>query len=123
MPGRSPVSQGGFTLVEMLVALAVFGLAALTLLNLSGESTRSAARVETRALGGIVAENLAVESAIATSLPDGESSGRVRLAGRDWRWSRVATATADPDLQRIDIHVSSDEGRAADRTLFRARSA
>ena len=40
--------RAAFTLIELLVALAVFSLAALALLNLSGENTRSAARVETR---------------------------------------------------------------------------
>ena len=46
----------GFTLIELLVALAVFSLAALALLNLSAENTRSASRVETRTLGGVVAD-------------------------------------------------------------------
>lgn len=122
MADRPAGPRDGFSLIEMLVALAVFGLAAMALLNLSGENTRSAARVETRTLGGIVAENLAVEAAVATGLPDGESNGRVRLAGRDWSWSRVVVATADPDLQRIDIRVATEEGQAADRSLFRTRT-
>ncbi|MFP5297125.1 MAG: prepilin-type N-terminal cleavage/methylation domain-containing protein, partial [Alphaproteobacteria bacterium] len=41
-------ARQGFSLVELLVALAVFSLAAMALLNLSGENTRSAARVEDR---------------------------------------------------------------------------
>lgn len=113
--------RSGFTLVEMLVAMAVFALAAMALLNLSGENTRSAARVEDRTLGGVVAENVAVESAVAPQLPDGLSDGRVSLAGRDWSWTRVVTATDDPDLQRVDIRVSGDEGQAAERILFRSR--
>lgn len=122
MTDRRAPDREGFSLIEMLVALAVFGLAAMALLNLSGESTRSAARVETRTLGGIVADNIVVESSIASSLPDGQSSGRVRLAGRDWSWSRVVSATDDPDLQRVDIRVTTEEGRAADRILFRTRA-
>ena len=113
--------RSGFTLIELLVALAVFSLAAMALLNRSGENTRSAARVETRTLGGVVAENLAVEAMIAPSLPEGETSGVVPLAGRPWRWTRTVTGTDDPELQRIDIRVVTDEGQAADRTLFRAR--
>lgn len=112
----------GFTLVEMLVALAVFSLSALALLNLAGENTRSAARVETRTLGGVVAENLAVEAMIAPALPEGETSGRVSLAGRQWGWTRSVVATDDPSLQRIDIRVVSEEGQAADRTLVRGRA-
>ena len=114
--------RGGFTLVEMLVALAVFSLAAMALLNLSGESTRSAQRVETRTLGGMVAENVAVDAAVAPMLGEGETSGVSDLGGRRWAWSRAVTATADPDLLRIDVQVRDDEGQAAARTLFRRRA-
>lgn len=113
--------RAGFTLIEILVALAVFSLAALALLNLSGENTRSAARVEARTLGGVVAENVAVEAAIAQTLSDGETSGATRLAGREWRWSRTAAPTEDPGIQRIDVRITGDEGQVADRVLFRAR--
>lgn len=111
----------GFTLIELLVAMAVFSLAAMALLNLSGENTRSAARVETRTLGGVVAENLAVEAMIAPSIAEGSASGRTALAGRTWRWTRTVMATAEPDLLRVDIRVATDEGQAADRTVFRSR--
>jgi len=115
-------ARSGFTLVELLVALAVFSLAAMALLNLAGENTRSAARVDDRVMGGVVAENLAVEAAIAPSISEGESNGRVPLGGRQWQWSRTVAATDDADIVRIDIRVSTDEGQASDRTLFRARS-
>lgn len=118
---RSGARQG-FTLIELLVALAVFSLAALALLNLAGENTRSAARVETRTLGGIVAENLAVETMIAPRTPEGLTSGITPLAGRSWRWTRTVAPTDDPDLLRVDIHVDTDDGRAADRVIFRART-
>ena len=118
---RGP-NKEGFSLIELLVALAVFSLAALALLNLTGENTRSAARVETRTLGGVVAETLAVEAMIAPSISEGTASGRTALAGRDWRWTRTVAATDDPDLLRIDIRVATDEGQAADRTVFRSRT-
>jgi general secretion pathway protein I len=114
--------RGGFTLVEMLVALAVFSLAAMALLNLSGESTRSAQRAETRTLGGMVAENVAIEAAVAPSLGEGETSGQSDLGGRRWGWTRAVSATADPDLLRIDVRVRDEEGQVADRTLFRRRN-
>jgi general secretion pathway protein I len=114
--------RGGFTLVEMLVALAVFSLAAMALLSLSGESTRSAQRVETRTLGGMVAENVAVEAAIAPSAGEGETSGQTALGGRSWQWTRAVVATEDPELLRIDVRVRDEEGQAAERTLFRRRT-
>ena len=57
-----PKRQQGFTLIEMMVALAVFSLAALALLRLQGATVSSTAVIETRALGQIVANNLAVEA-------------------------------------------------------------
>lgn len=114
--------RAGFTLIEMLVALAVFGLAAMALLNLAGENTRSAARVETRTLGGLVAENLAVEAMVTPTLADGETSGEVSLARQAWRWTRTVASTDDPELQRVHISVVTSEGQAAERTLFRART-
>ena len=115
--------RAGFSLIELLVALAVFSLAAMALLNLTGESTRSAARGADRTLGGVVAENLAVEAAIAPGLAEGVTDGEVRLADRPWRWSRTVAATEDPGLLRVEIRVSTAEGLAADRTLFVERAA
>ena len=119
----SAAGRAGFTLIEMLVALAVFALAAMALLNLSGEATRSAVRLEARTRGGVVAENVAAEAMLASSLPTGETSGQVELAGRVWRWRRVVTGTEVPGLGRIDVRVFTDEGQVADRVLFRAAAA
>jgi len=113
--------RAGFTLIEMLVALAVFGLAAMALLNLSGENTRSATRVETRTLGGVVAENLAVEAATAPAIGEGTAAGQVELAGRRWRWTRAVSATDAGGMLRIEVRVNDAEGQAAERTLFRPR--
>ena len=109
-------------MIELLVALAVFSLAALALLNLSAENTRSAARVETRTLGGIVAENLAVEAMITPAISEGTTSGQTPLAGRPWTWTRTVTPTPEPDLLRIHITVNDPQGQAAERTLFRSRN-
>ncbi len=89
----SAPQRQGFTLIELLVALAVFSLAAMALLNLSGENTRSASRVETRTLGGVVAENLAVEAMVQPAIGEGEDAGETPLAGRPWRWTRTVTTT------------------------------
>ena len=73
----------GFSLIEMVVALGVFSLAALALLNLMGEGVRSAVRAETRALGAVVAENVAVEAVVARDPPSqGTQDGQAQLAGR-----------------------------------------
>jgi general secretion pathway protein I len=105
-------SQQGFTLIEMMVALAVFSLAALALLRLQGATVSSTAVIETRALGQIVANNLAVEALTdAVPPPLGKSEGVVENGGRKWRWSRITKRTADVRIVRIDIGVVDEFGR------------
>ena len=53
--------ETGFTLIEMLVALAIFSLAALALLRLGGATAANSARLQDQAMAQIVARNLAVE--------------------------------------------------------------
>jgi len=116
-------NRQGFTLIEMLVALAVFSLAALALLNLSGENTRSAARVEARTIAGIVAENLAVQAMVDVDPPAlGETRGETTMAGRTWTWVRVVNGTDDPDILSVQIAVSDGGEQMADLTLFRANA-
>jgi general secretion pathway protein I len=104
--------QRGFTLIEMMVALAVLSLAALALLRLQGATVSSTAVIETRALGQIVANNLAVEALTDVVPPPlGKSEGVVENGGRKWRWSRVTKRTADVRIVRIDISVVDEFGR------------
>ncbi len=116
--------RDGFTLIELLVALAVFSLAALALLKLSGENARAAADVETRTVAAIVADNLAVTALTSVDPPpEGETTGTTPMAGRDWRWRRIVTATPDPAMIRIEVKVSEDGvWTAAEAVLFRGRA-
>lgn len=117
-------AESGFTLLEMLVALAIFSLAVVALLNLAGENTRTAGVVEERVLAGIVAENRAVEALTAEAPPaPGRTSGEERAGERLWRWTAEVVETPDPDVLRIDVTVRpSDSDRiAGEIAVFRAR--
>lgn len=113
----------GFSLIEMLVALAVFSLVVLGLLNLAGENTRTAFVIEERVLAGVVADNLAVEAMTAEpSVLAGATSGSEIAGGRTWRWTRELASTDDANIARIDIVVMpAEEARiAAEASLFRS---
>lgn len=119
-------AEQGFTLIEMLVALAVFSLAVLALLNLVGENTRSASAVQTRLLAATVAENQAIEALIGAAPPAiGMAEGQASAAGVAWRWRREVRRTSDPDILRIDVRVTAPGGAAtaAEVTVFRGPSA
>lgn len=114
-------AEHGFTLIELMVALAVFSIAALALLRLEGATLASTATLADRTMGQIVARNLAVE-ALTDPVPPtlGETHGRVENGGRTWRWTRRAARAPDLNLQQIDIAVADDTGQpAGSLTIFR----
>ncbi len=115
--------DGGFTLIEMMVALAIFSLVALTLLKLEGAILRNSGEIETQAMGQIVAHNMAVEILTDPRPPPlGNEEGVTDNGGRHWAWSRTTASTADPRLVRVDIAVRDEAGRPAG-ALTLARSA
>ena len=114
-------SEGGFTLLEMLVALAVLSIAALALVRLDAFTVRGAADLNDDALAGIVAANAAATIATDPAPPtSGTTSESISNAGRTWRVTRNIRPTADPELLRIDITAAGGGGRA---TLTIIRSA
>lgn len=115
-------AEEGFTLIEMLVALAIFSLAALALLRLGGATATNSARLESQALAQIVARNIAVETLSDPAPPAfGASQGLAVNGGRRWRWTRVVARSPEARVQQIEINVDPEEGGPgrARLTLFR----
>lgn len=103
--------ESGFTLLEMLVALVVFSLAALSLIRLQGVTVRTAADLDTKVIGQIVARNLMVAAQTDPKPPPlGETRGEADNGGRHWRWTRVASATGDRRLIQVELVVTSADG-------------
>ncbi|MGE4321987.1 MAG: type II secretion system minor pseudopilin GspI [Sphingobium sp.] len=104
-------TEGGFTLLEMLVSLAVMSLAAMALVRLQGVTLRTAADLDSKALGQIVARNLMVEWQTDPAPPAlGEDTGEVDNGGRRWRWSRTVQETDDSRLVQVDVTVEGQSG-------------
>jgi general secretion pathway protein I len=113
--------ESGFTLIEMLVALAIFSLAALALLRLEGATLASTARLQEQAMAQIVARNLAVEVMTDPVPPAfGRESGQAENGGRNWSWTRNVARSPEPRIQQIEIEVQSQIGPEGARlTVFR----
>ncbi len=109
----------------MLVALAIFSLAALALLRLEGATVSNTARLQDQALAQIVARNIAVETLTDPAPPAfGSEGGQVVNGGRRWSWSRLVARSPEPRIQMITISVRSQVGpEAASLTIFRRAAA
>jgi general secretion pathway protein I len=114
--------ERGFTLIEVLVALAIFSLAALALLRLQGVTLANSGALQTQAIAQIVARNVAVETLTDPVAPSlGVSGGAEVNAGRRWRWTRKASLAGEGGLQRIEIGVIDDSGHVvAGLMVFRS---
>ncbi len=98
--------DGGFSIVEALVALAVFAMAGVGLVQLQTHSLSTLTRVERNALALMVAQNQLVAAIGATAAPDlGASQGETMNAGRTWRWQMRVAPTEDAAIRRIDVSV------------------
>ncbi len=114
----------GFTLVEMLMALAVFSLAALALLRLSGATAVTTARLGDQALAQIVARNIAVETiSDPVAPPLGTTAGQAVNGGRPWLWTRTVALSPEPRIQLVTVAVTSANGpERATLAVFRRAS-
>ena len=115
-------AENGFTLIEMLVALAIFSLAALALLRLGGATATNSARLSDQAMAQLVARNLAVEAMTDPQPPAfGASQGDAVNGGRRWRWTRTVSRSPEARIQQIEILVQPEAGGPgrASLTIFR----
>ena len=98
--------QSGFTLIEVIVALGIFGMAVVSLIHMQAESTKSALALRDRAIAGIVAENVLIDLYTrADELPNGGNSGQTDMAGQTWQWSSSIGETPNPLVRQLDVDV------------------
>lgn len=120
---RDPRRSGaGFTLVEVLVALAIVAVALLAALRAAGMATTSMQELRGRLLAGWVADNrLAEHRARGAWLPLGSQAGQADQGGIGFRWREEVIATPNPAFRRVDIFVeatASPDRRLAHVTGF-----
>ncbi len=100
-------ATAGFTLMEVLVAVAVLGIALLGVMSLAGQELRNVSSLKERTIAQWVAFNRLTEVRISGQWPDtGTSDGDADMAERQWHWEMAVSDTADEDLRRLDISVS-----------------
>lgn len=111
-------NSAGFTLVEVLVALAIVSIALLAALRAAGQGSGAAAELRQRTLALWVAENrLAEHRARGDWLALGIARGTEAQAGMDFAWREEVIATPNPAFRRIDVFVAAPAEPA--RTLAR----
>lgn len=103
---RGPL-RSGFTLVEVLVALAILAVALAAGFRSVAQSAESATALKSRTLALWVAQNRLAEVQLEAPTPAvGERSGNETQAGATFTWHITISGTPNPAFRKIDISVA-----------------
>lgn len=100
----------GMTLLEVIVALALFSIAAISITKSLSELISNMPILEERTLAQWVVDNQLVDVRLNPTFPDvGSKEGQATLAGRDWYWRQQVVKTDDDKFRLVRMSVSDDE--------------
>lgn len=107
----------GFTLVEVVVALAIVAIGMLAVFKTIGDTVNNVASLRDRSLAAWIADNRITEVRLSGQMPSvDETRGELEYAGRRWHWVARVSQTPVEGLRRIDVSVRR-EGDAEDSSL------
>ncbi|GMG88238.1 type II secretion system minor pseudopilin GspI [Biformimicrobium ophioploci] len=110
--------SAGFTLIEVLVALVIFSVIAVSLSQVMAESIRTQTSLEERLTANIVAEAAVDQVRVAAPWPPvGQRTERVTLGGRDWQVTATVESTAEPAMRKLTVKVARAQSGDVIRTL------
>lgn len=104
----------GFTLLEVMVALAIFAVAAVALTKVAMQYTQSTSNSILRTKAQFVAMNEIAMMEINQEWLQGTQSKQVTSQGETWQIDKSAESTVSPNVQKINVQVSlydSDKGK------------
>lgn len=104
----------GFTLLEVMVALAIFAVAAVALTKVAMQYTQSTSNAILRTKAQFVAMNEIALMEINQEWLEGTQSKQITSQGETWQIDKSAQSTISPNVQKVDLQISlydSDKGK------------
>ncbi len=102
--------QRGFTLLELLVAMAILAMTGVTLMRVSSEHIRSVSYLEELSVAAMIAENQLQLVRLETRWPPkAKAEGQVEMAKRKWKWRQETLETDDPNFRMVRVKVSIED--------------
>lgn len=117
---RPKTPYTGFTLIEVLLALAILAIGLTCLLKTNAQNIQYASRLKEKSLEHLIALSaLADIQSNAVSMPmNAESTHTTRLVGMTWYWRGKISRTPIRNMQQISVTVSPHKtGPFTNRTI------
>ncbi|QFT08499.1 type II secretion system minor pseudopilin GspI [Vibrio sp. THAF190c] len=101
-------SQSGMTLLEVLVALAIFATAAISVIRAVTQHINTLSYLEEKTFAAMVVDN---QMAMVMLHPEKlkKTQGTQKLAERDWFWTITPVPTSDNLLKAFDVSVATSK--------------
>ncbi len=107
----------GFTLLEILVALAIVAVALGAIISEVSRHLNNTAQLRDRTISHWVAMNLVTEQQINNKWPSvSKIKGNTTMASQEWFWTMTITDTADDRIRRLDITVDNSKDSTTPQT-------
>jgi general secretion pathway protein I len=107
---NNPKAALGFTLIEVMLAMAVFAIAGLALLSAASNNAQNMGYLEDKMFANWVASNQLVSVNLDEAWPPkNNAKGEIKLAGRDWFWHQKVVQTTDKDMRAVTVEVRANE--------------
>ena len=100
----------GFTLIEVMVAIAIFAMAALAAVSAASGHLNSLSTIQQRTFAQYVAANRLTELNLTTTWPLKDNQrGSERQGGVEWQWRQQVVETVTPNVVAVTIEVTQGE--------------
>ena len=97
----------GFTLVEVMVALAIAGLSLAAVAASISQMVDAGSAMKERTYASWIAQNKIAELRLANVVPEvSATSGELQYAALEWAWRATISETGVENLFRVDVEVS-----------------
>ena len=112
---RGQRTARGFTLIEVLVALAIVAVGMAAVLGALNSSANTVAFMRDKTFAQWVALNQLATLRISGQTPSvGKSDGDLDYAGRSWHWHQEVVASEVPGVMRIDVSVRPKDAKGGE---------